>query len=126
MWKPAKAIPKAVKHSAVHLWGVVKGIPTVLKVLKIVAQWLWSGLKTVGHDIALIIGRLFSLLHTVFSKVLLFFRNLTLKNVWNGFHALLHTMLVEVPLKMWSWVKQFGEVSGKVMVALFGTLGLMK
>ena len=28
--------------------------------------------------------------------------------------------------KLWSWVKQFGEVSGKVMVALFGTLGLMK
>ena len=34
-------------------------------------------------------------------------------------------MLVEVPLKLWSWVKQFGEVSGKVMVALFGTLGLV-
>jgi hypothetical protein len=68
---------------------------------------------------------LLSLLHTVFSKVLLFFRNLILKNVWDGFHALLHTM-VEVPLKLWSWVKQFGEVSGKVMVALFGTLGLMK
>ena len=84
-------------------------------------EWL----KTVGHGIASIIGRLFSLLHTVFSKVLLFFRNLTLKDVWNGFRALLHTILVEVPLKLWSWVKQFGEVSGKVMVALFGTLGLV-
>jgi hypothetical protein len=123
VWKLVKAIPKAIKHGAVRFWGVVKGIPTALK---IVAQWLWSGLKTVGHGIASIIGRLFSLLHTVFSKVLLFFRNLTLKNVWNGFHALLHTMLVEVPLKLWSWVEQFGEVSGKVMVALFGTLGLME
>ena len=37
----------------------------------------------------------------------------------------LHTMLVEMPLKLWSWAKQFGEVSGKVMVALFGTLGLV-
>lgn len=35
-------------------------------------------------------------------------------------------MLVEVPLKLWSWVKQFGGVSRKVMVALFGTPGLMK
>lgn len=101
--KLVKAILKAVKHGAVRLWGVVKGIPTALK---IVAQWLWSGLKTVGHGIASIIGRLFSLLHTVFSKVLLFFRNLTLKNVWSGFRALLHTMLVEMPLKLWSWVKR--------------------
>jgi len=122
VWTLVKAIPKAVQHGAVRLWGVVKGIPTALK---IAARWLWSGLKTVGHGIASIIGRLFSLLHTVFSKVLLFFRNLTLKDVWNGFRALLHTMLVEVPLKLWSWVKQFGEVSGKVLVALFGTLGLI-
>lgn len=87
-----KAIPKAIKHGAVRLWGVVKGTPTAFK---IVAQWLWSGLKTVGHGIASIIGCLFSLPHTVFSKVLLFFRNLALKNVWNGFRALLHAMLVE-------------------------------
>lgn len=60
-----KATPKAVKHGAVRLWGVVKGTPTALK---IVAQWLWSGLKAVGHGIASIIGCLFSLPHTVFSK----------------------------------------------------------
>lgn len=34
-------------------------------------------------------------------------------------------MLVEVPLKLRSWARQFGEVSGKVMVVLFGTLGLV-
>ena len=87
--------------------GVVKGIPTALK---IVAQWLWSGLKIVRHGIASIIGRLLSLLHAVFSRVLLFFWNLTLKDVWNGFRALLRAMLVEVPLKLWGWVRRFGDI----------------
>ncbi|KAF2815265.1 ankyrin [Mytilinidion resinicola] len=120
LWKAAKEIPRIFKAIAKWVWGIITGIP---KALKVAALWLWDGVKSIAHGIGSILGRLASFLHTLLSAVMSFFRNITLKDIWNGFCSFLHATFVELPGKIWGWVLRFGEASYKVMKTIFGVVG---
>jgi hypothetical protein len=135
-----RAIPKAATKTAKETWAFcTQTLPRWLKkfwryllsfltkkipaAFKIIVQWLWAGLKTIGHSIFSVLGRALSLLHTLISSVISFFRALTLKDIWNGFCDLLRTIFVDVPVKICSWASKFFEVSYEVMGTLFGLTG---
>jgi hypothetical protein len=121
VWKVVKKTPKAMRAVAEWLWKFVTvGIP---RAVKVVALWIWKGLKAVGKAVAYVFVRLLSALHTAVMAVLDFFRNITLKDVWNGFKAVLEAVFVELPKAVWAGLKRFREVSYKVMEYLFGVTG---
>jgi hypothetical protein len=135
-----RAIPKAATKAAKETWTFcTQTLPRWLKkfwhyllslltkripaAFKIIVQWLWAGLKTIGHSIFSVLERALSLLHSIVSSVISFFRALTLQDIWNGFCDLLHTIFVDVPVKIYSWARKFSETSYEVMGALFGLTG---
>jgi hypothetical protein len=140
VWKGVKAIPKAIadtgkavwkfgtatlprwlKKLALWVWSVfTRRIP---RAVAIVAKWIWDGLSSVGRAVLDAILKIVSLLHTVFEAVITFFRNLTLKDIWNGFRNLLHTVCITFPKTIWSWILQFSDTSFELMKAIFGNLG---
>jgi Ankyrin repeats (3 copies) len=115
-WEAIKAIPYLLKWILRVLTKIPRGIQTVV-------TWLWKGLVEIGHAAASVLARLVSLLHTIFSKLVDFFGAITFKDIWNGLCALMHVILVGVPLKLWHWLKQFGVVSYEALKATFGTAG---
>ncbi|OCL06505.1 hypothetical protein AOQ84DRAFT_390142 [Glonium stellatum] len=122
LWDVVEQVPGAVLDVLKFFWRVVKSVPAALK---IAAGWVWRGVSVVGYGVVSVVGRLLSFLHTVFAKLLRVVRGLTLKDVWDGFRALLCTMFVEVPLTLWTWAKQFGKVSFKCLETLLGIVGAL-
>jgi hypothetical protein len=140
VWKGVKAVPKAAADTVKAVWKFgTTTLPRWLKKLAlwfwslfttripraiaIAAKWIWSGLSVMGRAVLDVILKAVSLLHTVFEAIITFFRNLTLKDIWNGFCNLLHTIFVAFPKMLWSWILEFSDTSFKIMKAVFGNLG---
>jgi hypothetical protein len=140
VWKGVKAVPKAAADTGKALWKFgTTTLPRWLKKLvlwfwslfttripnaiAIVAKWIWSGFSATGRAVLDVILKAVSLLHTIFEAIITFFRNLTLKDIWNGFCNLLHTIFVAFPKTLWSWILEFSDTSFKIMKAVFGDLG---
>jgi hypothetical protein len=140
VWKGVKAVPKAVADTGKAIWKFgTKTLPRWAKKLAlwvwslfttripaaiaIVAKWVWGGFSAMGRAVLDVILKVVSLLHTVFEAVLTFFRNLTLKDIWDGFCNLLHTIFVAFPKTLASWILQFSDMSYKIMKAVFGEIG---
>ena len=118
-----QTLPRWLKKFWYHLFSLLtERIPAALK---IIVQWLWAGLKTIGHSIFSVLGRALSLLHSIVSSVISFFRALTLKDIWNSFCDLLRTIFVDVPVKIYSWALKFSDMSYEAMGALFGLIGII-
>jgi hypothetical protein len=120
VWRVIKEIPSAIKEFAKFIWQGIKRLP---KALKIALLWVWSGIKRIGTSISNIFTRLFSFLHTVFAAIASFFRNITLKDVWDGLVALLRAIVVEAPKKIWEWLCKFERMTLKMFEALWGCTG---
>ncbi|OCK84556.1 hypothetical protein K432DRAFT_378487 [Lepidopterella palustris CBS 459.81] len=120
VWKGIKAVPKTIWNILKFFFRAIIKIPNAIKLL---ALWLWAGLKSIGAGLAAIGGRILSFLHTIFSALIDFFRTITLADVWNGFCVILHAIFVDLPVKLGHWVWNFGEMSYKVMETLFGCAG---
>jgi hypothetical protein len=140
VWKGIKAVPKAVADTTKEVWKFgTTTLPRWVKKLAlwvwslfttripnaivIAAKWIWKGLQSIGRAVLDIILRVASFLHTVFEAVLTFFRNLTLKDIWDGFCSILHAVFVAFPKTLVSWILQFSETSYKIMKAVFGGVG---
>ena len=91
--------------------------------LKAIGHWIWNGVKTFGKSLAKVASSIISLLHTVYTALVSFFANLTLQDIWNGLCNILHTILVQFPAQIWSWMLKFGETSYRVLETLFGIAG---
>ena len=120
IWAVIKKVPGAVKKILQWVWGVIKAIPGVLKTI---ALWVWGLVRAVGEAAGKVVGRVISFLHTILSAVVTFFRNLTFLDIWNGICDILSVIFIDVPKAVWSFLKEFGEVSYKVLGALLGGLG---
>ncbi|PPQ90645.1 hypothetical protein CVT25_006628, partial [Psilocybe cyanescens] len=140
LWQVIKKVPKAtadmgraswkfvtvtlagwLKNITIWIWKLItKRIP---KAIIIMLKWLWSGAKASGRAIWSVVLKFVSLLHTIFSAITTFFRNVTLRDVWNTFCDFLSAVFITVPKTLWSWIANLGTASYKVMVALFGCLG---
>jgi Ankyrin repeats (3 copies) len=140
VWKGIKAVPKAaeemrkavwkfgtetlprwLKKVAMWFWELLtKRIP---KAIVIALKWIWNGLSSIAKAVWNVVLKAVSLLHTVFEAVITFLRNLTLKDIWNGFCDLLRAIFITFPNTLWSWIPKFGKASYRIMKTLFGTLG---
>ena len=140
LWKGVKKIPKVIKAVGKELWKFgtqtlprwIKNIALwfwnfitvdIPKAIVIAAKWIWSGISSFGKAAWDVIGKLVSLLHTILLAIVTFFRNLTLRDIWNGFCDLLRAIFVTFPKTLWSWIRRFGVASYEFMKALLGGFG---
>ena len=136
VWKGVKKIPKAIKEMGKELWKFgTQTLPRWIKKLAlwfwdlitvripeaitVVAKWIWTGISSLSKAAWGVILKMVSLLHTI----VMFLRNLTLRDIWNGFCDLLRAIFVTFPTTLWSWIQMFGEASFRAMCALFGWFG---
>lgn len=122
IWKFIKWIPKAVKGFAEFVWDSIKTLP---KAIKIAVLWIWEGVKRAGTAVSNVLARFLSFVHTALVAIATFFRNITLKDVWDGFVAFLRTVIIDGPKKLWEWICKFGDVTRKMLQAMWGFLGLI-
>ena len=140
LWKGVKKIPKVIKEIGKELWKFgtqtlprwIKNMALwfwdfitvdIPKAIVIAAKWIWSGISSFGKAAWDVIGKLVSLLHTILLAIVTFFRNLTLRDIWNGFCDLLRAIFVTFPKTLWSWIRRFGVASYEFMKALLGGFG---
>lgn len=122
VWKfGTTTLPRWLKKLALWFWSLFT--TRIPRAIVIAAKWIWAGLSSMGRAILDVILKVVSLLHTIFEAVITFFRNLTLKDIWDGFCNLLHTVFVAIPKTIWSWILKFSGTSFKIMKVVFGNLG---
>ena len=140
IWKGVKKIPKAIKKTGKELWKFgTQTLPRwikkmalwfwnlitvrIPKAIVIVAKWIWSGIISLGKAAWGVIRKVASFLHTILQAIVTFLRNLTLRDIWNGFCDLLRAIFVTFPATLWSWIWRFLDASYEVMETLFGWFG---
>ena len=122
LWKfGTQTLPRWIKNIALWLWDIITvRIPNAIVVL---AKWIWSGISSLGKAAWDVIRKVASFLNTILQAIVTFLRNVTLKDIWNGFCDLLRAIFITLPRTLWSWIRRFGEVSYEIMSALFGCFG---
>ncbi|KAK4148933.1 ankyrin repeat domain-containing protein 50 [Chaetomidium leptoderma] len=131
VWEAAKKVPRAVldvvekipaavRRLVKWLWKAIKQIPAAMK--KICA-WIWESLKRVGKAVGHVFLRVVAALHTAAAAVLDFFRNIKLKDVWNGVCDVFEAVFRGLPRVLWKIISSFGIVVAGIIVALFGLTG---
>jgi hypothetical protein len=116
-----KTLPKALRKIAIYLWSLLtQRIPHAIM---IIAKWIWRSASEGAKWLLSVLLKVVSLVHTLLSAIITFFRALTLRDVWNGFVDLLQAIFVSFPQKLWAWIIAAGKMSFKVLKALFGWLG---
>ncbi|OAQ61268.1 ankyrin repeat protein [Pochonia chlamydosporia 170] len=119
--KGVRKLPNILKRIIIRIWGYIKALP---KGVKICAQWIVEVLIKIGLWIAHVATRCASFVHTIFSAIISWFRQITLKDVWNGFCSVLKSLFVDFPRFLWKLTKSFSEFAYKSLEVVFGTLGL--
>ena len=132
VWNAAKKAPKviweAIKEVSKAIWEIAKALWKLLTVripnaIFTALKWIWEGISTLARAIGDIFLKIASFLHTVLEAIVRFLRNVTLRDIWNGFCDILRAVFVTLPQTLWSWIQTFGEASYRFMKALFGCFG---
>ncbi|KAK4170159.1 ankyrin repeat domain-containing protein 50 [Cladorrhinum sp. PSN259] len=119
-WKLACEIPGAIKRLFMWIWKVITRIPAAMKVIGV---WIWTTLKRFGAAIGNVFLKIVSALHTAVSAVLDFFKNITLKDVWNGITQVFQAVFQGLPKAIWAAVRGLGKAVYLVVLGLFGFTG---
>jgi hypothetical protein len=121
LWKVISEIPTAIRDIAVWMWKTISvRLPEALSIL---AHWTASGLTSVAKLVWNAILKIVSFLATVVVAILSFFRDLTLKDIWNGFCDVLSAVFIAFPKLVGKWIVAFGDGSYKIMKLLLGEIG---
>ncbi|KAK0124685.1 hypothetical protein ONS95_009630 [Cadophora gregata] len=121
-WKfGMETLPRLIKDCSKWLWKLLT--VKLPKALQILGDWIVSGITSLGRTIWNAVLKVISFFSTVIEAIVSFFKSLTLQDIWNGFVEILRAIFVTFPKLIVSWVKEFGDMSYKMMKALFGTLG---
>ncbi|KAJ4290186.1 hypothetical protein N0V88_006695 [Collariella sp. IMI 366227] len=120
VWRVAKEVPRVVERLLKWLWKVVKRIP---EAMKMVCVWIWETLKRFGKAVGHVFLRVIAVLHTAVAAVLDFFRNIKLKDVWNGVCDVFKSVFFGLPKVLLKAVATAGLLVAGVIVALFGCAG---
>ena len=118
--KGVKELPKVVGKLAVETWGLVRRIPGACR---IVVDWLVSGVVRVSGAILEAFAKTISALHTALTMVITWCKDITLRDVWNGVKIAFFAVFKDLPLAVWNFASDVGEVIYKTAKQLFGTLG---
>lgn len=122
VWKfGTVTLPKCLKKLGKWLWNLIT--TRIPRAIAIAGKWIWGGVASAGKALWNVILKLASLLHTAFSAVVTFFRELTLKDIWDGFCSFLKAIFVTFPKTLWKWIETFGDESYKFMKTILGELG---
>jgi len=116
VWSSIKHLPDGLKK----LWGVMKKVPGAMKVA---GRWIWRGVVAFGEACYSIIARLLSFLHTLIITIGTWFRNLTLRNIWQAFCSFIRAVLIEGPARLWKWLKSLSDVTYVMLTKVFGFVG---
>ena len=124
-------VPAKIMGAAKRIWGWVLALPERIRntiklipgALQIVWHYVKDCAKTVWEAVRLVLERVASLLHTVVSAVVTFFRYLTLANLWTAALDLLEAVVVTLPVKLWQLVDKVWEVGFKLAKRFFGNVG---
>lgn len=120
VWDFIKEIPRIVKSIGKGIWRFLKAIPGALKM---VALWIGRGLESIGKAVFDVLVKFVSLLHTIFSAIISFFRSITLTDMYNGFTYILRGIFVELPKAILRFIVAFGDMSYDVLKATLGCFG---
>lgn len=120
VWDFIKEIPRIIRAIGIGIYKFLKSIPGALK---IVALWIGRGLKSIGKTVFDVLVKFVSLLHTIFSAIISFFRSITLKDIYNGVTYVLRGIFIELPKAMLRFIIAFGDVSYDVLKATLGLTG---
>ncbi|KAM5341545.1 hypothetical protein ACJ41O_014576 [Fusarium nematophilum] len=120
VWGWMKEIPPILKMLAVELWKMIKRIPGAVM---IVLRWIGRCFAGIGKALADVVLRLVSLLHTAVMAVVTFFQSITLKDVWDGFCYLARAIFVDAPKAIGAFIVSFGKLTYDFLKAVFGSLG---
>ncbi|KAH6854550.1 hypothetical protein B0I37DRAFT_441540 [Chaetomium sp. MPI-CAGE-AT-0009] len=120
VWRVVKGIPGAVKRLLMWLWKAITKIPAAMKKLCV---WIWESLKRVGKAVGHVFLRVVAVLHTAVAAVLDSFRNIKLKDVWNGFCDVAEAVFRGLPRAMLTVVSSLGIVVAGVIIGIFGFTG---
>ena len=113
LWRGVKAVPRVVERLLKWVWTVIKRIPAAMKKL---AGWLWDSLKRAGRAVAHVFLR-------AVAAVLDFFRNIKLKDVWNGVCDVADAVFRGLPRACGKIVLSFLAVIAGTIIAVFGLAG---
>jgi hypothetical protein len=113
LWLISKGLAKSI-------WDGIKGLP---KAVRFAIVWMYTGIKNMGDAVANVFKRFFTFLHTAFAAVANSFRNITLKDIWDGFESFVHALFVDGPRKVWGWLCTFEKMILKMLEAMWGCTG---
>jgi hypothetical protein len=123
-WRGIKRVPEACRDIGKELWNLAKSMPAAIwKALKIIGTWLWNMAKKLGNAVWSVVCKFASLVHTLVSAVITFFKEITLQDVWNAFCALCRAIFISLPKAIWHGLEKLWDLSWDMVVALFGWLG---
>ncbi|KIM48653.1 hypothetical protein M413DRAFT_437838 [Hebeloma cylindrosporum] len=140
VWRGIKKIPKAIKVAGAEVWKFgTQTLPRWIKELVLwiwdmitvripkaivhAAKWAWNEISSLGRAAWDAILRTVSFLHTILQAIVTLLRNLTLRDIWNGFCDVLRAIFVTLPKTLLSWIRRFGDASYEVLRVLFGCFG---
>lgn len=115
-----KALPEYLVRLARAVLRFVKAIPAAAR---IVWNYIYRAAAKVGGAVWELVKSVASLLHTVVVAIVTFFQSITLKDIRNGLVYVLRAFFVALPKALFSFVKNFGQVSYDVLKATLGGLG---
>ncbi|KAK3298933.1 uncharacterized protein B0H64DRAFT_386660 [Chaetomium fimeti] len=120
VWRVVKEIPGAVKKLVKWLWKAITKIPAAMKKL---CMWIWESLKRVGKAVGHVFLRVVAVLHTAVAAVLDYFRNIKLKDVWNGICEVTEAIFRGLPRVAWKVISSLGIVVAGIIIGIFGFAG---
>ncbi|KAI1429735.1 hypothetical protein F5Y12DRAFT_795267 [Xylaria sp. FL1777] len=142
LWRHRGELPRLVAERLRRFWGAVREFPRnvwdfarrvpalvrrflsgVYDALGVAAGWVWRGMRVLAGAVFGGFDRLFSALHTLVVAVGTFFKNATLKDVWDGFVAFLRAVGVDGPKKLWRWLRGLGDVIMNMLEVMWGDVG---
>lgn len=119
-----REIPEVIADVCKWFWTTLKEAPgRIKKAAMAVGSWLAKAARRFGAAVGHVFAQIFSVLHTMLAAIVSFFRQITLKDVWNGFCRLMRAIFVGLPKAIWAGIKAIGQTSYDVLAALFGFVG---
>ncbi|KAK2592339.1 hypothetical protein QQS21_009958 [Conoideocrella luteorostrata] len=119
--KVVKKMPIRIGRMGLRLWGVLRSVP---EGLGLCAQWIGAILRNAGRWVAHTVERLASFSHTLVMAIISWFKEITLNDVWNGLCSSLDAIFVGLPRLLFSFLEEFGKYTYKVMLVVFGRVGV--
>lgn len=123
----AKRFVKEIKRLPEHLSDLIDAIVRFLKAIpatvRIIFGYISRAASKAGGAVWELVQRVASLLHTVVMAVVTFFKTVTFKDIRDGLGYVLNALFIAIPTALFSFVKNFGEMSYDMMKTLLGCLG---